>query len=49
MIAINSRETLNNWSILEIVMSQWRWIERRAEEPGPFIHAITRTSSKRLL
>jgi hypothetical protein len=43
MIALASDEARNTWLQLEIVMSQWRAIERKLEEPGPFIYAASRT------
>ncbi len=49
VIAVTSREPLNNWGILEIVMTQWRWIEETSELPGPFIYGITRTARRSLL
>jgi hypothetical protein len=48
-IAITSKEPLNNWQILEIVMCQWRWIESMFEVPGPFIYGITRTAQTKVL
>ncbi len=44
MFAITSREQLDGWGLLEVVASQWRAMERAAEEPGPFIYSMTRTS-----
>jgi hypothetical protein len=38
---------LADWAQLEVLMSQWRAIERRPEEPGPFIHAASRRCSGR--
>jgi len=49
LIAISSSEQLDNWGLLEIVLSQWRWIEARTEESGPFIFSLTRTGHQRLL
>jgi hypothetical protein len=43
MFAITSPEQLNNWGLLEVVVSQWRAMERAAEEPGPYIYSLTRT------
>jgi hypothetical protein len=43
MIALASDEARNTWLQLEIVMSQWRAIERKLDEPGPFIYAASRT------
>jgi hypothetical protein len=48
MFAITSREQLDKWGILEVVVSQWRAMERAAEEPGPYIYSVTRTSIEKL-
>lgn len=47
-VAITSREPLNNFGILEVVMCQWRVIEALVDLPGPFIYGITRTTCRRL-
>ena len=44
MFAITSHEQLDNWGLLEVVVSQWRRMERAAQEPGPYIYSMTRTS-----
>lgn len=44
MIALTGDEAIGTWQQLEVVMSQWRAIERRLEEPGPFIYTATRTT-----
>jgi len=49
VVAITSNEKLTVWHQLEIAMSRWRDIEQVAEGPEPSIHAITRTSIRRLL
>lgn len=49
VVAVTSKDRLTNWGILEIVMSQWRWIEEMSELPGPFIYGITRTARRSLL
>ena len=43
MIALASDEARDTWHQLEILMSQWRAIVRRLEEPGPFIYTASRT------
>ena len=43
MITLASEEARGTWAQLEIFMSQWRAIERRLEEPGPFIYMASRT------
>ncbi|MGH8904509.1 MAG: hypothetical protein ACRDYA_23210 [Egibacteraceae bacterium] len=49
VFAITSNEQLNNWHQLEIVMCQWRRIERLGEQDGPFIYSVTRTAVSPLL
>lgn len=44
MFAITSKEQLDGWGLLEVVVSQWRAMENAAEEHGPFIYSMTRTS-----
>jgi hypothetical protein len=34
--------------LLEIVATQWRDMERAAEEPGPFIYSMTRTTLRKI-
>jgi hypothetical protein len=43
MITLASDEARGIWAQLEVFMSQWRAIERRLEEPGPFIYMASRT------
>lgn len=49
VVAITSNDKLTVWHQLEIVMTRWRDIEKLAGLPGPSIHSITRTSTRRLL
>ncbi len=44
MFAITSKENLTNWDMLEIVVTRWRDMENAAQEDGPYIYAVTRTS-----
>jgi hypothetical protein len=44
MVALASDEARGTWHQLEILMCQWRAIERRLEEPGPFIYTASRTA-----
>jgi hypothetical protein len=48
MFAITSPEQLEKWGQLEVVVTQWRAMQRAAEEPGPYIYSLTRTSLKRM-
>ncbi len=47
MFAITSKGQLDNWG-LEVVVSQWRNLEYAAEEPGPYIYSLTRTSLEKI-
>jgi uncharacterized protein with PIN domain len=44
-----SKKQLTKWDQLEIVMCQWRSIEARLEEPGPWVYAATRTRLRKEL
>jgi hypothetical protein len=44
MIALAGEEAIGTWQQLEVVMGQWRAIERCLAEPGPFIFTATRTT-----
>jgi hypothetical protein len=48
MFAITSDEQLDNWGLLEVVVTQWRHLESAAQESGPFIYAVTRSGLRRL-
>lgn len=48
MIALSSADAKTTWAQLEIVMNQWRAIERLVDEPGPFIYSATRTTMRRI-
>jgi hypothetical protein len=43
MIVLSSREAIDTWHQLEVVMSVWRQIERCCEQPGPYIYTATRS------
>jgi PIN like domain len=44
MFAITSEGNLDNWGLLEVVVTQWRALEAAAQQPGPYIYAVTRTA-----
>jgi hypothetical protein len=44
MIALAGEEARGTWDQLEVVMCQWRAIERRTFEQGPFIYLASRTT-----
>jgi hypothetical protein len=48
MFAIATERKLHNWDMLEIVVHQWPAMEKAAEEPGPFIYAMTRTTMHKI-
>ncbi|MDP9409578.1 MAG: hypothetical protein M3P70_03590 [Actinomycetota bacterium] len=43
MFAITSTERLDNWGLLEVVVTRWREMEAAAEDDGPFIYKVTRS------
>ena len=48
VIALSSNEKLDVWRQLEILMCNWRAIEKLSETEGPFIYVLTRTGSRKL-
>jgi len=48
MFAITTPEALHTWDLVEIVVTQWRNLERAAQEPGPYIYSLTRTAMHKL-
>ena len=46
MVALFGSEARSTFEQLEVVMCQWRAIERLLSDPGPFIYTATRTSLK---
>jgi hypothetical protein len=48
MFAITSQETLDIWGLTEVTISRWRDIEAAAEQPGPFIYAVTRSGIRKI-
>lgn len=47
LVVLSGREATGTWNQLEIVLAQWRAIERLLDQPGPFICTVTRTSVRR--
>lgn len=43
LITLSSADATNKFAQLEIVMCQWREIDKHVSEPGPFIYRATRT------
>jgi hypothetical protein len=44
MVALSTEHARGTFAQLEIVMCQWRQIERLADQPGPFVYVATRTA-----
>jgi hypothetical protein len=44
MVTLASADAGSTWAQLEVLMTQWRRIERLTHEAGPFIYTATRTS-----
>jgi hypothetical protein len=44
MVALAGPEAVGTWAQLEALRCQWRGLERRLDEPGPFIYSATRTA-----
>ena len=49
LFAITSEEKLDTWRQLEVLMCNWRAIDRLAETPGPFIYRVARTAMSRVV
>jgi hypothetical protein len=47
MIALASRDAGGTWAQLEVFFTQWRRIEAKLDEPGPFIYTASRTAPLR--
>jgi hypothetical protein len=48
MFAITSEGQLDNWGLLEVVVTRWRDMEKAAEEDGPYIYAVTRSTLRKI-
>lgn len=44
LVALASQDANSKWTQLELVMTQWRAIEKLADLPGPFVYAAYRTA-----
>jgi hypothetical protein len=44
LVALAGREAHSVFDQLEVLMCRWRDIQRRVDEPGPFMYAATRTT-----
>ena len=48
LVALAGEDADRKWTQLEVVMSQWRAIEKLADLPGPFLFAAHRTSLRQV-
>jgi hypothetical protein len=48
MINLAADDAIGTFAQFEVLMCQWRRIEALAEEEGPFIYSVTRTSFRRI-
>jgi hypothetical protein len=44
LVALSSEDAATTWGQLEVVMTQWRWLEELRELPGPFVYSLSRTT-----
>ena len=48
IVALAGPETVGTWAQLETLCCQWRAIERRLGDAGPFIYSATRTALRQV-
>ena len=48
VFALNPGQAVTVWAQLELLMRQWRGIERLAQEPGPYMYRVSRSRLRRL-
>ena len=48
MVALAGGEAIGTWNQLEVLMCQWRAIERLLEDSGPYIYSATRSSLRQV-
>jgi hypothetical protein len=44
MVSLAGPDAIGTWAQLEVMLCQWRAVERLLAEPGPYIYSATRTS-----
>jgi len=44
MVALAGKEATGTWAQLEVLMTQWRAIERLLDQPAPLVRSAARTS-----
>lgn len=48
MFAITSPEKLRTWDLLSVVVARWQQLELSAQEDGPYIYSVTRTTMSKI-
>jgi PIN like domain len=48
LVALSSEDAATTWGQLEVVMTQWRWLEQLRELPGPFVYSLSRTGQTKV-
>lgn len=48
MIALGGEEARGTWAQLEVLFTQWRTIERVADDAGPLIFSVVRSGLRRI-
>jgi hypothetical protein len=48
-VTLDAAKQLDRWGQLEIVVTQWRAIERMIELPGPWIYSASRSGVRKVL
>lgn len=48
MVALAAKDAIGTFAQLELLMIQWRRIEEKADEDGPYIYSATRTTFRRI-
>jgi hypothetical protein len=43
MVALSGEDAQTTWGQLELLMTRWRRIEKRLDEPWPFIYQASRS------
>lgn len=48
VFALAGSGTLGRWELLEMVVAQWRTLEKHVAKAGPFVYSVNRTTVSRL-
>ena len=49
LFALHPDEAVTVWSQLEVLMCQWRKIEKTAQQPGPYMYRVSRSRVSRMI